>query len=237
MAQWRCGRRRALVRFPDGHDLRPEPDRQHQHEQPVRRPRRPPEAAESRSTRKRCRRRSSSPASPLALYPDVIKQIMASGRHEIGVHRLDPREQRRRLAPTRNSAASSPRPIAALEAATGQQAGRLPLAVLGLQRRHAHDPAPRQRLSLRQRHDGRRRAVRDPRRAGKPHRPARDPRRVDARRRDVLPAAEPAEPRRRSSRCWRAEFDQAYEERGLFQVTMHPRPLGAPLARRRCSTS
>jgi peptidoglycan/xylan/chitin deacetylase (PgdA/CDA1 family) len=154
-------------------------------------------------------------------YPDVIKQIMASGRHEIGVHgwihennvTLPADDERRLLT----------KAIAALEAVTGKKpAGyRSPSwqfsgATLGLLREHRFlydsgmmaDDEPYEILM-------------DGRPSGLLEIP------VEWMRDDAMyyPRQNPQSPDA-VFEVWRAEFDKAYEEHGLFQVTMHPRISG-----------
>ena len=155
------------------------------------------------------------------LYPDVIKQIMASGRHEIGVHgwihennvEQSPEEERRLLA----------KAVAALEKATGRKAVgyRSPSwafsgATLGLLREHAFlydsgmmaDDEPYEIMV-----------------GGQPTGLLEIP--VEWMRDDAMyyPRQNPQSPDA-VFEVWRAEFDKAYEEHGLFQVTMHPRISG-----------
>ena len=155
------------------------------------------------------------------LYPDVIKQIMASGRHEIGVHGwihennvgLAPEEERRLLT----------KAVAALEQVTGRKpvGYRSPSwafsnATLTILREQAFlydsgmmaDDEPYEILL-----------------EGQPTGLLEIP--VEWMRDDAMyyPRQSPHSPES-VFEVWRAEFDKAYEEHGLFQVTMHPRISG-----------
>ena len=158
----------------------------------------------------------------LTLYPDVIKLIMASGRHEIGVHGwihennvgLAPEEERRLLM----------KAVAALEKVTGRKPVGYRSPSWAFRQRDAHDSA-RAGVSLRQRHDG---GIDEPYEillAGQPTGLLEIP--VEWMRDDAMyyPRQNPQSPAS-VFEVWRAEFDKAYEERGLFQVTMHPRISG-----------
>jgi peptidoglycan/xylan/chitin deacetylase (PgdA/CDA1 family) len=156
-----------------------------------------------------------------AFYPDAIKQIMASGRHEIGVHgwihenntSVSADEERRLLT----------KAIAALEAATGKRpvGYRSPSwafsgATLDLLRANNFlydsgmmaDDEPYEILVGGQR-------------TGLLEIP------VEWMRDDAMyyPRQNPQSPDA-FYEVLRAEFDKAYEEHGLFQVTMHPRISG-----------
>jgi peptidoglycan-N-acetylglucosamine deacetylase len=155
------------------------------------------------------------------LYPEVIRQIMASGRHEIGVHgwihennvALTADEERRLLD----------KAVAALEKVTGRKpvgyrspSWQFSGATLGLLREH-------QFL-----YDSGMMADDDPyeivvggQRTGLLEIP------VEWMRDDAMyyPRSNPHSPDA-VFEVWRAEFDKAYEEHGLFQVTMHPRISG-----------
>jgi len=156
-------------------------------------------------------------------YPDTLKQIMASGRNEIGVHGwihernsdLPPEEERRLLD----------KAMAALEAVTGKRpvgyrspAWQNTTNTLNLLRDHHFlydssmmaDDEPYEVL-LDSKPTGlleipvewiRDDAVHYPTLTSAPLNPN-----------DVLES-------------WKAEFDKAYEEHGLFQTTMHPRISG-----------
>ena len=155
------------------------------------------------------------------LYPDVIKQIMASGRHEIGVHgwihenntSVPPDEERRLVA----------KAITALEGAMGKRpvGYRSPSwafsgATLDILRANNFlydsgmmaDDEPYEILVGGQR-------------TGLLEIP------VEWMRDDAMyyPRSNPHSPNE-VYEVWRAEFDKAYEEHGLFQVTMHPRISG-----------
>jgi len=155
------------------------------------------------------------------LYPDVIKQIMASGRHEIGVHgwihennvAVTADEERRLLA----------KAVAALEKVTGKKpvgyrspSWQFSGATLGLLREHKFlydsgmmaDDDPYEILV-----------------GGQPTGLLEIP--VEWMRDDAMyyPRSNPHSPDA-VFEVWRAEFDKAYEEHGLFQVTMHPRISG-----------
>jgi peptidoglycan/xylan/chitin deacetylase (PgdA/CDA1 family) len=155
------------------------------------------------------------------LYPDVIKQIMASGRHEIGVHgwihennvAVTADEERRLLA----------KAVAALEKVTGRKpvgyrspSWQFSGATLGLLREHKFlydsgmmaDDDPYEILV-----------------GGQPTGVLEIP--VEWMRDDAMyyPRSNPHSPDA-VFEVWRAEFDKAYEEHGLFQVTMHPRISG-----------
>jgi len=156
-----------------------------------------------------------------AFYPDVIKQIMASGRHEIGVHgwvhennvTVPPDEERRLLT----------KAIAALQAVTGKKpvGYRSPSwefsgATLGLLR------------DLNFLYDSGMMADDEPYDIlmdGKPTGVLEIP--VEWMRDDAMyyPRQNPHSPDEVFA-TWRDEFDKAYEEHGLFQVTMHPRISG-----------
>jgi peptidoglycan-N-acetylglucosamine deacetylase len=154
-------------------------------------------------------------------YPDTIRQIMASGRHEIGVHgwihenvvTVPAEEERRLLA----------KAIAALEAVTGKKpvgyrspSWQFSGATLGLLREHRFlydsgmmaDDEPYEILV-----------------EGQPSGLLEIP--VEWMRDDAMyyPRQNPQSPDA-VFEVWRAEFDKAYEEHGLFQVTMHPRISG-----------
>jgi peptidoglycan/xylan/chitin deacetylase (PgdA/CDA1 family) len=154
-------------------------------------------------------------------YPETIRQIMASGRHEIGVHgwihenasRLAADEERQLLG----------RAIAALQKITGRKpAGyRSPSwqfspATLDLLRQSGFlydsgmmaDDEPYDILV-------------DGKATGLLEIP------VEWMRDDAMyyPRQNPHSPDA-VYEVWRAEFDKAYEEHGLFQVTMHPRISG-----------
>jgi peptidoglycan-N-acetylglucosamine deacetylase len=156
-----------------------------------------------------------------AFYPDVIKQILASGRHEIGVHgwihenntSVSADDERRLLT----------KAIAALESATGKRpvGYRSPSwafsgATLDLLRANNFlydsgmmaDDEPYEILVGGQR-------------TGLLEIP------VEWMRDDAMyyPRSNPHSPDA-VFEVWRAEFDKAYEEHGLFQVTMHPRISG-----------
>jgi len=158
-----------------------------------------------------------------AFYPDTLKQIMASGRNEIGVHGwihernsdLPPDEEKRLLE----------KAMAALESVTGKRpvgyrspAWQNTLNTLNLLRDHQFlydssmmaDDEPYEVL-LDSKPTGlleipvewiRDDAVYYPTLTGAAMNPN-----------DVLDS-------------WKAEFDKAYEEHGLFQTTMHPRISG-----------
>jgi peptidoglycan/xylan/chitin deacetylase (PgdA/CDA1 family) len=154
-------------------------------------------------------------------YPDTVKQIMASGRHEIGVHgwihenntALSPDDERRLLA----------KAIAALESVSGKKpvGYRSPSwafsdATLGLLREFGFlydsgmmaDDEPYE-------------IVMDGKATGLLEIPVewmRDDAMYYQRQNPHSPGA--------VYETWRAEFDKAYEERGLFQLTMHPRISG-----------
>jgi len=155
------------------------------------------------------------------LYPDVIQQIMASGRHEVGVHGwihennvgLAPEEERRLLT----------KAVAALEKVTGRKpvGYRSPSwafsnATLTILREQAFlydsgmmaDDEPYEILL-----------------GGRPTGLLEIP--VEWMRDDAMyyPRQSPHSPDS-VFEVWRAEFDKAYEEHGLFQVTMHPRISG-----------
>ena len=155
------------------------------------------------------------------LYPDVIKQIMASGRHEIGVHgwihennvAVTADEERRLLA----------KAVAALERVTGRKpvgyrspSWQFSGATLGLLREHQFlydsgmmaDDEPYEILV-----------------GGQPTGVLEIP--VEWMRDDAMyyPRTNPQSPDA-VFEVWRAEFDKAHEEHGLFQVTMHPRISG-----------
>jgi peptidoglycan/xylan/chitin deacetylase (PgdA/CDA1 family) len=154
-------------------------------------------------------------------YPDVVKQIMASGRHEIGVHGwihennvTVPADEERRLLT---------KAIGALEAVTGKRpvGYRSPSwefsgATLSLLREFNFlydsgmmaDDEPYEILSQ-----------------GKPTGLLEIP--VEWMRDDAMyyPRQNPHSPDE-VFETWRNEFDKAYEEHGLFQVTMHPRISG-----------
>jgi len=154
-------------------------------------------------------------------YPDVIKQIVASGRHEIGVHgwihenntSVSAEEEGRLLA----------KAIAALEAATGKRpvgyrspSWAFSAATLDLLRKNRFlydsgmmaDDEPYEILVGGQR-------------TGLLEVP------VEWMRDDAMyyPRQNPHTPDEVFD-VFRAEFDKAYEEHGLFQVTMHPRISG-----------
>jgi peptidoglycan-N-acetylglucosamine deacetylase len=156
-----------------------------------------------------------------ALYPEVIKQIMASGRHEIGVHgwvhennvTVPPDEERRLLT----------KAVAALQAVAGRKpvGYRSPSwafspATLGILRDMDFlydsgmmaDDEPYEILI-----------------GGKPTGLLEIP--VEWMRDDAMyyPRQNPQSPDAVFA-TWRDEFDKAYEEHGLFQVTMHPRISG-----------
>jgi peptidoglycan-N-acetylglucosamine deacetylase len=156
-----------------------------------------------------------------AIYPDVIKQILASGRHEIGVHgwvhennvTVPPDEERQLL----NKA------IAALQAVTGKKpvgyrspSWQFSGATLGLLRDMSFlydsgmmaDDEPYEILM-----------------DGKPTGLLEIP--VEWMRDDAMyyPRQNPQSPDAVFA-TWRDEFDKAHEEHGLFQVTMHPRISG-----------
>jgi peptidoglycan-N-acetylglucosamine deacetylase len=156
-----------------------------------------------------------------AFYPDVIKQIMASGRHEIGVHgwvhennvTVPADEERRLLA----------KAVAALQAVTGKKpvgyrspSWQFSGATLGLLREMNFlydsgmmaDDEPYEILM-----------------DGKPTGLLEIP--VEWMRDDAMyyPRQNPQSPDAVFA-TWRDEFDKAYEEHGLFQVTMHPRISG-----------
>jgi peptidoglycan/xylan/chitin deacetylase (PgdA/CDA1 family) len=155
------------------------------------------------------------------LYPDTIKQIMASGRHEIGVHgwihenntALPPDDERRLLA----------KAIAALESVSGKKpvGYRSPSwafsdATLGLLREFGFlydsgmmaDDEPYEIFM-----DGKATGLLEI-----PVEWMRDDAMYYQRQNPHSPTA--------VYETWRAEFDKAYEERGLFQLTMHPRISG-----------
>lgn len=154
-------------------------------------------------------------------YPETIKQIVARGRHEIGVHgwiherpRDVPADEERRLLA---------RAIAALESVTGKKpvgyrspAWEFSDATLGLLKEFGFlydsgmmadddpyevviDGAPSGLVEIPVEW------IRD----DAPHF-----------RRDGALSPDDV------YTIWRAEFDKAYEERGLFQLTMHPRITG-----------
>ena len=154
-------------------------------------------------------------------YPDVIKQIMASGRHEIGVHgwihenntSVAPDEERRLVA----------KAVAALEQATGKKpvgyrspSWAFSAATLDILREQKFlydsgmmaDEEPYEILVKGER-------------TGLLEIP------VEWMRDDAMyyPRQNPHSPDE-VFEVWRAEFDKAYEEHGLFQVTMHPRISG-----------
>jgi peptidoglycan/xylan/chitin deacetylase (PgdA/CDA1 family) len=155
------------------------------------------------------------------LYPDVVRQIMASGRHEIGVHgwihennvTVPPEEERRLLA----------KAVAALEQVTGKKpvgyrspSWAFSATTLDLLRANNFlydsgmmaDDEPYEIL------------VRG-KRTGLIEIP------VEWMRDDAMyyPRSNPQSPDA-VFEVWRAEFDKAHEERGLFQLTMHPRISG-----------
>lgn len=155
------------------------------------------------------------------LYPDTIKQIEASGRHEIGVHgwvhenntALAPDDERRLLA----------KAIAALESVSGKKpvGYRSPSwafseATLGLLREFGFlydsgmmaDDEPYEIYM-----DGKATGLLEV-----PVEWMRDDAMYYQRQNPHSPNA--------VYEAWRAEFDKAYEERGLFQLTMHPRISG-----------
>ncbi len=155
------------------------------------------------------------------LYPDTIRQITASGRHEIGVHgwihennsTLSADEERRLLA----------KAIAALAAASGRKpvGYRSPSwafsdATLGLLREFGFlydsgmmaDEEPYEIFM-----DGRPTGLLEI-----PVEWMRDDAMYFQRQNPHSPQA--------VYETWRAEFDKAYEEGGLFQLTMHPRISG-----------
>jgi peptidoglycan-N-acetylglucosamine deacetylase len=154
-------------------------------------------------------------------YPETIKEILASGRHEIGVHgwihenntALPAADERRLLA----------KAIAALEAVTGSKpvGYRSPSwafsdATLGLLREFGFlydsgmmaDEEPYEIFI-------------DGQATGLLEIP------VEWMRDDAMyfQRQDPHSPNA-VLETWRAEFDKAYEERGLFQLTMHPRISG-----------
>jgi peptidoglycan-N-acetylglucosamine deacetylase len=154
-------------------------------------------------------------------YPETIKQIMASGRHEIGVHgwihenntALPQEDERRLLA----------KAIATLESVSGKKpAGyRSPSwafseATLGLLREFGFlydsgmmaDDEPYEIFM-----DGKATGLLEI-----PVEWMRDDAMYYQRQNPHSPNA--------VYETWRAEFDKAYEERGLFQLTMHPRISG-----------
>ena len=154
-------------------------------------------------------------------YPDTIKQIMASGRHEIGVHgwihennsALPPDDERRLLA----------KAMAALESVSGKKpvGYRSPSwafsdATLGLLREFGFlydsgmmaDDEPYEIFM-----DGKATGLLEI-----PVEWMRDDAMYYQRQNPHSPNA--------VYETWRAEFDKAYEERGLFQLTMHPRISG-----------
>lgn len=154
-------------------------------------------------------------------YPDTIKQITASGRHEIGVHgwihenntTLSAAEEKRLLA----------KAIAALTAASGRKpvGYRSPSwafsdATLALLREFGFlydsgmmaDEEPYEVFI-----DGRATGLLEI-----PVEWMRDDAMYFQRQNPHSPAA--------VYETWRAEFDKAYEEGGLFQLTMHPRISG-----------
>jgi peptidoglycan-N-acetylglucosamine deacetylase len=154
-------------------------------------------------------------------FPDTIKQILASGRHEIGVHgwihennSSVPADEERRLLQ---------KAIAAITAATGKKpAGyrspswQFSAATLGLLRERGFlydsgmmaDDEPYEILA-----------------EGSPTGLVEIP--VEWMRDDAMyyPRQNPSSPEQ-FEQVLRAEFDKAYEEHGLFQVTMHPRISG-----------
>ncbi len=155
------------------------------------------------------------------LYPDVIKQIMASGRHEIGVHGwihennvgLAPDEERRLLT----------KAVAALEKVTGRKpvGYRSPSWAFS----NATLTILREQAFL---YDSGMMADDDPYEillGGQPTGLLEIP--VEWMRDDAMyyPRQNPQSPESVFA-VWRAEFDKAYEEHGLFQVTMHPRISG-----------
>jgi peptidoglycan/xylan/chitin deacetylase (PgdA/CDA1 family) len=154
-------------------------------------------------------------------YPETVRQIMASGRHEVGVHgwihenntTVPPEEERRLLA----------KAIAALEKVTGKKpvgyrspSWEFSAATLGLLREFNFlydsgmmaDDEPYEILMN-----------------GAPTGLVEIP--VEWMRDDAMyyPRQNPQNPDA-VFEAWRAEFDKAYEEHGLFQLTMHPRISG-----------
>ena len=155
------------------------------------------------------------------LYPDVIKRIMASGRHEVGVHGwihennvgLAAEEERRLLT----------KAVAALERVTGRKpvGYRSPSWAFS----DATLTILREQQFL---YDSGMMADDDPYEillAGQPTGLLEIP--VEWMRDDAMyyPRQNPHSPDS-VFEVWRAEFDKAYEEHGLFQVTMHPRISG-----------
>jgi peptidoglycan/xylan/chitin deacetylase (PgdA/CDA1 family) len=156
-----------------------------------------------------------------ALFPDTIKQIMASERHEIGVHGwiherttdVPPDDERRLLK----------KAIDALQAVTGKKpvgyrspSWEFSNATVGLLREFGFL------------YDSGMMADDDPYEIvvdGKPSGLIEIP--VEWMRDDAMyyPRQGPHSPDDVYD-VWRAEFDKAYEERGVFQLTMHPRISG-----------
>lgn len=154
-------------------------------------------------------------------YPETLRQIMASGRHEIGVHgwihenntTLPADEERRLLA----------KAIAAIEAVTGKKAAgyRSPSwafsdATLGLLKDFGFF------------YDSGMMADEEPYEIhmnGQPTGLLEVP--VEWTRDDAMyyPRQAPHSPDA-VYETWRGEFDKAYDEHGLFQLTMHPRISG-----------
>ena len=192
VAEWGDDGGGPLLRLPDGHGVRAEPDGEHEHQQPVRRPRRASASLEAP--------RQAQPAGVVLRHRR--DRAALSRRHQADHGERPPRDRRPRLDSREQRRADrrrgGPPPHQGDgRARTGhrQGAGRLSVALLAVQPRDARSAA-RPQVPVRQRHDGRRRPVRDPRR-GSAHRTPRDPGRMDARRRDVLSPDEPAQPRRR----------------------------------------
>jgi peptidoglycan/xylan/chitin deacetylase (PgdA/CDA1 family) len=155
------------------------------------------------------------------LYPDTIRRIMAAGRHEVGVHGwihervsdVPPEDERRLLGQA----------LDALERVTGRRpvgyrspSWEFSPATLGLLKEFGFlydsgmmaDDDPYEILQ-------------DGRPTGIVELP------VEWMRDDAMyfPRSMPANPLD-VFEAWRLEFDQAYDEGGLFQVTMHPRITG-----------
>jgi peptidoglycan/xylan/chitin deacetylase (PgdA/CDA1 family) len=154
-------------------------------------------------------------------YPDTIKQIMASGRHEIGVHGWI--HERVTEVPADDERRLLQRAIAELEAVTGKR----PVGY----RSPAWDFSANTLAFLRKSgflYDSGMMADDDPYEIlvdGQPTGLIEIP--VEWLRDDAVyfPRQGPSNPDD-VYEVWRAEFDGAYAERGLFQLTMHPRISG-----------